>query len=378
LQDEMKGKEFNVMFQDLRTEEELFDVTLASVDGTVEAHKVVISASSVFFRNVFKNTKQPHPFIYLRGVHHQDLVALLDYIYTGKTQILAEDVDRFLSVAKDLKIKSLAEEEEIPDNTLNEDIFENTLNGSIGEAANNLSPEVFLKESSEEESNTNHTLPKLINENKSSDRMKKEISERIEKVFLDSEGGFIWKCTECGRARKNKFKLEYHVETHLEGFSHKCAYCGKAHKTRGALSGHISFAHRDMKGKSVDENNEILKVNAASISEDEIGESKVIGISVDSDDAAINVKQERLTEGKNLEQLHTEILDRMEKVIAEQGVSVWKCTVCGKMAKKKDNIQNHVETHLEGFSHICVHCEKVHKTRSALAFHMSYVHKSLK
>ena len=85
LQDELKDKEFNVMFQDLRTEKELFDVTLACDDGTIEAHKVVISASSSFFRNVFKKAKQPHPFIYLRGVDYQFLEALLDYIYTGKT-----------------------------------------------------------------------------------------------------------------------------------------------------------------------------------------------------------------------------------------------------------------------------------------------------
>jgi len=367
LQDEMKGKEFNVMFQDLRTDEELFDVTLASDDGTVEAHKVVISASSLFFRNVFKNTKQPHPFIYLRGVHHQDLVALLDYIYTGKTQILAEDVNRFLSVAKDLKIKSLTEEEEIPDNTINESVMEAL--SPLHEVADDLSPEVVLKEASEEVTTSNQTLPKLINEEKSSDQLKKKILDKIEKVFTDSEGGFTWKCTDCGRTKKNKFQLGYHVETHLEGFSHNCAYCGKAHKTRGALSGHISFAHKDIKGKDVAENEEVEKTKIILANSE--GES-------DTDDAAIEVKQEKMSDGKNLEQLRTEISERMEKVVDEQGADVWKCTVCGKIFKKKTHAKSHVEIHLEGFSHVCVHCEKTHKTRAALSVHMSYVHKGLK
>ena len=363
MQDELKGKELDAMFQDLRTEKELFDVTLACDDGTIEAHKVVISASSSFFRNVFKKTKQPHPFIYLRGVDYQFLEALLDYIYTGKTQILAEDVDRFLLVARDLKIKSLAEEEIIQDNTINE---------SCGEILKQLdddkcepNPEVVMKESPEEESKGNLSLPKIIDEEQISSQLKRAISEKMEKVFTDTEG-VMWKCTECGRTRKNKFKLEYHVETHLEGFSHKCTYCGKSHKNRGALSGHISFAHRDVKGNSVTENEEVEKARMVTNSEDE------------SDTDAIKVKQEKLSDGNNLEQLRKEISERMEKIADDQGLFVWKCTVCGKTAKKKDNIQNHVETHLEGFTHVCAQCGKVHKTRSALTFHISYVHKNLK
>ena len=55
-------------FQELRKAEELFDVTLACEDETIEAHKVVISSCSPFFRHVFSKTKQTHPFIYLKGV----------------------------------------------------------------------------------------------------------------------------------------------------------------------------------------------------------------------------------------------------------------------------------------------------------------------
>ena len=98
-------------FQELRTAEELFDVTLACEDETVEAHKVVMSACSPFFRHVFSKTKQNHPFVYLKGVLYKDLVALLDYIYTGEAQVLAEDVDRFIEAAREMQIKGLTEED---------------------------------------------------------------------------------------------------------------------------------------------------------------------------------------------------------------------------------------------------------------------------
>merc|ERR1712129_76529 len=98
-------------FQELRIAEELFDVTLACEDQTIEAHKVVLSACSPFFRSVFKKMKEKQPFIYLKGVMHKDLVALLDYIYTGETQVRAEDVNRFIEVGREMKVKGLAEDD---------------------------------------------------------------------------------------------------------------------------------------------------------------------------------------------------------------------------------------------------------------------------
>ena len=96
-------------FQELRTGEELFDVTLACGDKTLEAHKVVLSACSPFFRQVFSMTKQNHPFVYLKDISFKDLFALMDYIYTGKTQVPAEDVGRFIQAAQEMKIKGLVD-----------------------------------------------------------------------------------------------------------------------------------------------------------------------------------------------------------------------------------------------------------------------------
>ena len=56
-------------FGDLRQDKEFTDVTLACEDGQqVEAHKVVLVASSPFFLNILKRNKHPHPLIYMRGV----------------------------------------------------------------------------------------------------------------------------------------------------------------------------------------------------------------------------------------------------------------------------------------------------------------------
>ena len=72
-------------FGDLREDKDFTDVTLACEDGQqVEAHKVVLIASSPFFLNILKRNKHPHPLIYMKGVKSENLVAMVDFIYHGK------------------------------------------------------------------------------------------------------------------------------------------------------------------------------------------------------------------------------------------------------------------------------------------------------
>ena len=52
-----------------------------------------------------------------------------------------------------------------------------------------------------------------------------------------------------------------------------------------------------------------------------------------------------------------------------------KCSFCGKLAKTRQNIRAHVETHLEGISYPCPSCEKTFRSRNAFALHKSRSHK---
>ena len=65
-------------FEDLRDDKEFTDVTLACEDGQqVEAHKMVLIASSPFFLNLLKKNKHPHPMVFMRGVKFEDLVSMV-------------------------------------------------------------------------------------------------------------------------------------------------------------------------------------------------------------------------------------------------------------------------------------------------------------
>ena len=79
-------------------------VTLACEDGThVEAHKVVLSASSPLFKNLLKSERHSHPLIYMVGVRSEDLVAAVDFLYRGEAKVNQENLNSFLATAQELQ-----------------------------------------------------------------------------------------------------------------------------------------------------------------------------------------------------------------------------------------------------------------------------------
>ena len=95
-------------FNELRKEEDFFDVTLISDDESkLSAHKVVLSSCSSFFKSILRVTTTSNPIIYLSGVNSQNLRFMLDYMYQGEVQIFQEQLDDFLTIAKKLKIQGL-------------------------------------------------------------------------------------------------------------------------------------------------------------------------------------------------------------------------------------------------------------------------------
>ena len=96
-------------FEDLRTCGDFSDVTLACSDGeTIEAHKMVLAASSPVFQNILRQNKHPHPVIFFRSVNSGDLLPILDFLYKGEARVLSENLESFLAIADELKMKGLA------------------------------------------------------------------------------------------------------------------------------------------------------------------------------------------------------------------------------------------------------------------------------
>ena len=94
-------------FHDLKEEKDFSDVTLVCADQQVEAHRVILAASSPFFKKVLRKVQHSHPLIYMKGVKFSDLEAVLSFVYHGEVSMAEADLNSFLAVAEELEVKGL-------------------------------------------------------------------------------------------------------------------------------------------------------------------------------------------------------------------------------------------------------------------------------
>jgi len=99
----------SVAFRELRDDKDFFDVTLACDDEQIQAHKVILSACSPFFRNILRRNAHQHPLLYLKGVKYTDLQSVLNFMYHGEVNVAQEELNSFLAVAEDLRVKGLTQ-----------------------------------------------------------------------------------------------------------------------------------------------------------------------------------------------------------------------------------------------------------------------------
>jgi hypothetical protein len=95
--------------QELKDDKDFFDVTVACEDQQIQAHKVILSACSPFFRSVLKRNPHQHPLVYLKGVNYRDLVSIVNFMYHGEVNIAQEELNTFLATAEELEVKGLTQ-----------------------------------------------------------------------------------------------------------------------------------------------------------------------------------------------------------------------------------------------------------------------------
>jgi len=99
----------SVAFREIREDKEFFDCTLSCGSRQIQAHKLILSACSPFFRSVFKQNPHHHPLLYLKGVKFVNLQSVLNFMYHGEVNVAQEELNSFLSVAEDLEVKGLTQ-----------------------------------------------------------------------------------------------------------------------------------------------------------------------------------------------------------------------------------------------------------------------------
>ncbi|XP_053605430.1 zinc finger and BTB domain-containing protein 18-like isoform X2 [Plodia interpunctella] len=90
---------------------EFVDVTIAVEGHLLQAHKVILSICSPYFKKMFQLNPCQHPIVVLRDVTHKAMRDLLQFMYHGEVSVKREDLNSFISTAEVLQIKGLTNKE---------------------------------------------------------------------------------------------------------------------------------------------------------------------------------------------------------------------------------------------------------------------------
>ena len=235
----------------LRNNEDFADVTLVCEGGEeVKAHRVILAASSQVFQKLLISSKHAHPLIYMRGVKSEDLLALVDFIYFGETNIDQDNLEEFLKLAKELNIKGLHGE----DKDLKQENFsktpnnQNSCNYSIKSVKINEVQPLALKLNGSEGQVEIKQEGEDLKQHKISEEMQ-ELDAKVKSLIVKGDKYFYGKqgfvCRECGKEGSRSL-IRSHIEVnHIDGLIIPCESCDHTCRSRQALRKHTAKLHKD-------------------------------------------------------------------------------------------------------------------------------------
>ena len=230
-------------FQNLRKEEDFFDITLVGDDSKhVTAHKLVLASSSEYFKKIFSKNKkyfQSHAMICLEGLNQNDLNNVLDYIYHGEIQIYQHDLDRFLGIAKRLRLEGLIGGEEQfkdennckADPTVEENVLTELENFEGPQKQYQMTKDDRIKEKP------------VVSVQSSDIQSLEELDQKVEESYSRNSDG-LFACHYCPKIFKNKGHAKEHVEIHFEGLAFPCQFCDSILRSRSSLRTHYNKCHK--------------------------------------------------------------------------------------------------------------------------------------
>jgi len=305
--------------KELREDKDFFDVTLACDDNQMEAHKVIISACSPFFRTILRRNKHEHPLLYLKGVKYADLVSVLNFMYHGEVSVAQEELNSFLAVAEDLQVRGLSQKSSNRDvKPHNKDLHRRE---HIGKPDTKPIPPKKQPQPAPPQIPT-VPCPAYQNEN---DDIQEIVPVKSEPLPAPTE------------AQAKSYTAAMVEQTYYEN--------NQQHQEVMMADANMEYGE------------EYTDYGYEGYEDTEEGYgSSVAGAQV---------------ENKALDDL---IAKSMSQILDETGSRIWNCDLCNRNNKSKQVIRRHMEIHLQ-VQHQCPHCEKQVQTREALRRHISRYHK---
>ena len=216
---------------------EFSDVTLVCEDNQrVQAHKVVLSACSSYFKDILNNdSDEDETIIHLDHTKYEDIMMILDYIYCGEVSGSYINIKALKDTATNLRIYQLLE--------------------SINEYETEIFLKLFILLSPKQAKigkvpcdDKNQKKPQQADEQET-----KYYCQLCGQMFfprtafenhmLKSHDQSPYKCNFCGRKFPSRATMKYHIQYKHEGISYPCDFCDKRFSNAWNVKGHIKAFH---------------------------------------------------------------------------------------------------------------------------------------
>jgi len=345
------------------------DVTLATEDGhQVLAHKLILSSSSQFFRDILLRNPHKNPILYLLGIKRKELVQVLKYVYLGETDIEVEEVETFLNVGKQLQIKGLLHDETVhdeKDQETNQFLKDNaTSTEPINNKLKNIPQEYGAKAISfEGNSFSNDILSGNEEEAKSENMINNMINNMMEKEAL--------------------IAIQFDP---LEEKMYKCKVCEKEFSIRKSYMKHINhhktFIKKHHKVSEVLDNNKQLIAKTSSNSDKNTDEKPVANIKYNLNEKSFaNITSDSETHIFYCNLCNYSAQNRREvedHIYVFHKGNIYKCDQCQKAFKFRHVMAEHIKNKHSDVMYQCNRCDKLYKRKSHLKEHIEAVHDKIK
>jgi len=231
------------LLKDLMETQDFSDVTLVSDNQhQYKVHRFILSACSSVFKNILASNPT-NTTIYLRGIHHEELESILQFIYLGEATIKQERMNQFLNVAINMDVKELGSN--ILDK--NSDLKEDNTFDPVKDEKQNYNSDINerLDESIVDQVNDNDEKSDgvIIPETKSKSIKDKYTEQTSSLTSLDKKE---YLCHQCDYRYTKMGNLKKHLDRH-EGIKYPCTQCDYQAPRSDNLRKHIRNKHEGIK-----------------------------------------------------------------------------------------------------------------------------------
>merc|ERR1719220_728296 len=228
---------------------------------------------------------QQNILIYLRGVRHADLVSVLEFMYCGSVNVAQEELNSFLAVAEDLRVKGLTQNTQEKSKSRSPPPRDavpppkRPRPALPTPAQTRTLQQVYRPQEEREEEVQEVQEVQTVKQEQQSYQENQESAVALEDTYQDdygdygqyegqyegidpntglpladgnketlirskmvkmSEGG-LWACSDCSHTSSQAAGMRNHVESHhIGGTGYHCGVCNRFCRTKNALDTHRS------------------------------------------------------------------------------------------------------------------------------------------